>query len=75
VPTTELGVKAADDAQSAEWFNLRELPPLAFDHKLVIRTALEKLGALDEAKADGTLSGDLQAGVEALQGPWAKPTE
>jgi hypothetical protein len=42
-----------DDAQSAQWFSLRDMPQLAFDHKLVIRTALQKLGELAEAKAHG----------------------
>lgn len=30
-------------ARSLQWFNLNELPPLCFDHELIIQHALEKL--------------------------------
>eukprot|EP00128_Syssomonas_multiformis_P017479 Colp12_sorted_trinity150504_noHs@4895 len=43
VPTTELGVKAADDAQDAQWFDVKALPDLAFDHRKIIHTALQQL--------------------------------
>lgn len=33
-----------DDASEAEWFDVRDLPqPLAFDHKLIVRTAFQHL--------------------------------
>ena len=33
-----------DDATEAEWFDVRDLPqPLAFDHKLIVRTAFQHL--------------------------------
>lgn len=31
--------KAADDARAVDWFPLRRLPPLAFDHRKIIATA------------------------------------
>ena len=43
VPTTELGVKAADDATNAQWYSINELPELAFDHKKVVQISFERL--------------------------------
>lgn len=34
--------KAKDDAKNVKWFNLNELPVLAFDHAEIIRDAIEK---------------------------------
>ena len=36
-------VKGGDDAARAEWFALDEVPSLAFDHDLMLRTALKEL--------------------------------
>ena len=36
-------VKGGDDAAQAEWFNLDEIPQLAFDHDHILRMALDKL--------------------------------
>lgn len=36
-------VKGADDAADARWFALDEVPSLAFDHDLILRTALNEL--------------------------------
>lgn len=38
----EVGVegKAADDAKELKWFNIKELPELAFDHEQIIADAL-----------------------------------
>lgn len=36
-------VKGGDDARVAKWFPVKELPSLAFDHKKIIDTALERL--------------------------------
>ncbi len=36
-------LKAATDAEDAQWFNIRELPELAFDHNQVIAKAIERL--------------------------------
>ncbi len=34
-------VHGQDDAATAEWFSIDELPPLAFDHEDIMRDALE----------------------------------
>eukprot|EP00208_Stichococcus_sp_RCC1054_P007418 CAMPEP_0206150266 /NCGR_PEP_ID=MMETSP1473-20131121/38207_1 /ASSEMBLY_ACC=CAM_ASM_001109 /TAXON_ID=1461547 /ORGANISM="Stichococcus sp, Strain RCC1054" /LENGTH=180 /DNA_ID=CAMNT_0053547761 /DNA_START=102 /DNA_END=644 /DNA_ORIENTATION=+ len=76
VPADLQGVKAADDAAEAEWFPVTELPTLAFDHKLVVRTAFEKLTEHSSVAASGgDLKGQLQQAAEALQGPWYPPKE
>ena len=36
-------VKGGDDAERAEWFALDEVPPLAFDHDMILREALKRL--------------------------------
>jgi len=36
-------VRAGDDAAEAQWFSIRELPSLAFDHSEVIAKALEMI--------------------------------
>ncbi|WP_066628523.1 NUDIX domain-containing protein [Labilibacter marinus] len=33
----EIQTKAGDDASKAEWFNLNEIPKLAFDHDLIMK--------------------------------------
>ncbi len=34
---------AGTDAEAAEWFSLNKLPALAFDHRTIVKTALERL--------------------------------
>jgi len=36
-------VKGGDDAANAKWFRLSEIPPLAFDHDMILRRALSRL--------------------------------
>lgn len=38
-------LKASTDAENAQWFNFRELPPLAFDHKEILDIAIERIRA------------------------------
>jgi 8-oxo-dGTP diphosphatase len=45
VPSERLSLKAASDASDASWFPISALPPLAFDHDQIIRTAHERLVA------------------------------
>lgn len=74
---------AQDDAAAASWFDVTDLPPLAFDHKLIIREALEQLaagaGGGMVAGGDGHTSAALReqllAGARALAGPWTPPQE
>jgi len=33
--------KASTDAKEAQWFSIKNLPPLAFDHKEIIRKAMK----------------------------------
>lgn len=41
--TRDWGVKGGDDAADARWFSVDGLPPLAFDHDVILRNALRKL--------------------------------
>lgn len=36
-------IRAADDAERAQWFDIVSLPPLAFDHDEIARCAIERL--------------------------------
>ena len=36
-------VKGGDDAKEARWFDISNLPALAFDHEQILKDALEKL--------------------------------
>ncbi|PNW85500.1 hypothetical protein CHLRE_03g189450v5 [Chlamydomonas reinhardtii] len=70
VPSTELGVKAADDAKDARWFDVSALPQLAFDHKLVVRSSLRHLAKQPAAQAIDGLSPVLESAATQLDGPW-----
>jgi 8-oxo-dGTP diphosphatase len=45
VPIDRLTVGAASDARELGWFDIEELPQLAFDHKKIISTAKQRLTA------------------------------
>ena len=38
-------LKASTDAADARWFSIKKLPVLAFDHKQILQTAIERLRA------------------------------
>jgi len=43
VDPSKLQIKADSDADNVQWFNINEIPPLAFDHKIIIGKAIERL--------------------------------
>jgi 8-oxo-dGTP diphosphatase len=43
-----------DDAEAADWWDVTKLPKLAFDHKLIVRTAFQHV--LDRHAAKGGVS-------------------
>lgn len=43
VESSDLGVKAADDAADAKWIDITQLPKLAFDHKLLVKDTFNRL--------------------------------
>lgn len=45
-----LPAKGADDAAEAEWIDIRQLPPLAFDHEEILHDAMRLIG-IDDAPA------------------------
>jgi len=42
--------KAGDDARNTKWFPVNLLPELAFDHAVVVKTAIQKLNTFFESK-------------------------
>jgi 8-oxo-dGTP diphosphatase len=38
-------LRASTDAENVQWFNIKRLPPLAFDHKEILSVAIERLRA------------------------------
>ena len=45
VNPSKLLLKAASDAEAAQWFTVQELPELAFDHKEIVQKAIARLQA------------------------------
>jgi 8-oxo-dGTP diphosphatase len=43
VPDEGQEVRAADDAAQAQWFDITDLPAMAFDHDEIARCAIERL--------------------------------
>ena len=41
--TEHAEVKGSDDAAKAQWFSIDEIPPLAFDHDMMLEKALNRL--------------------------------
>lgn len=41
----ECRISAGDDAEKASWFKLKNIPPLCFDHDLVLEMAMKRLRA------------------------------
>lgn len=36
-------LKASTDAENAAWYSIKKLPSLAFDHKIILQTAIDRL--------------------------------
>lgn len=45
IPSEQVSLCAATDAEAVGWFGMDELPPLAFDHAGIVRMAHERLAA------------------------------
>lgn len=85
LPSLVRQMQAADDAADARWYPVTELPPLAFDHKEVVREGFKHLAALLQGgsgleniswKPDGPeLVQQLLEGARRLEGPWDPPKE
>lgn len=45
VDPSKLQIKADSDAENVQWFNISEVPPLAFDHKIILEKAISRLKA------------------------------
>ena len=41
--STIMDVKGGDDAKEARWFEISNLPSLAFDHEIILKDALERI--------------------------------
>jgi 8-oxo-dGTP diphosphatase len=54
VNPTKLKPKAADDAADVGWHRLRQPPPLAFDHAIILAFACRRLKELSTTKAQRT---------------------
>ena len=45
VDSSKLKAKADSDAENAQWFNIDEIPVLAFDHTVILSKAIQRLKA------------------------------
>lgn len=45
VDPSKLTIKADSDAEHAQWFKIKEVPSLAFDHNSILKKAIERLKA------------------------------
>lgn len=45
IPSEQVSLCAATDAEAVGWFGMDELPPLAFDHAEIVRMSHERLAA------------------------------
>lgn len=45
IPSNKLNIRASTDADAVSWFDMKELPNLAFDHCEIVKSAYERLVA------------------------------
>lgn len=57
-------------SQAAQWYPVGQLPKLAFDHRLIVRTALAHLAQQQAVQQRPGLAAALAAAADTLQGPW-----
>lgn len=65
-PISSLGTKAADDAADAQWFDINQLPALAFDHQKVILSCFLHILNRPESQEDNMLRLRLSEAIEML---------
>ena len=65
--SSALKIKAADDAAAAEWFNIENLPKLAFDHADMLRDTFTRLAKEDEAEVMPELTATLHRAAAKLK--------
>lgn len=56
--------------QAADWYDIDKLPGLAFDHRLIVRTAFRHLAGRGAVVRQPGLAQQLEAAAGALEGPW-----
>ena len=56
--------------QDAQWYAIDQLPRLAFDHKLIVRTAFRHLAREGAVQQQPGLAEQLGRAADALEGPW-----
>jgi 8-oxo-dGTP diphosphatase len=56
--------------QAAQWFPISELPKLAFDHKLIVRSAFRQLAGKPDVLQVVGLAEQLIGAADKLEGPW-----
>lgn len=73
---TATAAVAGDDAASVAFHPVAALPPLAFDHKRIVRDAFAHLAAAERwGGGDAGLATALDAAAAALAGPWVPTRE
>lgn len=65
-PIASLGTRAADDAADAQWFDISQLPALAFDHQKVILSCFLHILNRPEIQEDEFLRLRLSEAIETL---------
>jgi hypothetical protein len=66
-----VAMQAADDAADARWYDVRALPKLAFDHKLVVRECFKHASKM-QAALSNDMATALEHASETLAGDWRK---
>lgn len=65
-------VQGADDAEKAQWFPMKELPPLGFDHAKIISFAAEKLVGVNYAENNYVAENNAENNYDVINANGAK---